>query len=105
MKNLFLIVGLLSINVAAFAQSPTKFSLKATVLDAEQRPLENATVLLLSAKDSALVTFARTTVRGTFELKNLIFNNYFVKISYVGYQNFTKLIPKPATEIVDLGEM
>ncbi len=105
MKNLFLVVCLLSISITAFAQSPTKFSLKATVLDAEQKPMENATVLLLSAKDSALVTFARTTVRGSFELKNLAFNDYFVKITYVGYQNFTKSIPKPTSEIVDLGEI
>ena len=105
MKKILLITCLLLMNMGVSAQNPTKFSLKAIVLDTEQKPLENATVLLLSAKDSSLVTFARTTVRGTFELKNLVFNDYFIKITYVGYQNFVKIIPKPTLEIVDLGEI
>ena len=75
MRKILLVTYLLLMNLGVFAQNPTKFSLKATVLDAEQKPLENATVLLLSVKDSSLITFARTTVRGTFELKNLNFND------------------------------
>lgn len=105
MRKILLMTYLLLLNLGVFAQNPIKFSLKATVLDAEQKPLENATVLLLSAKDSSLVTFARTTVRGTFELKNLIFNDYFIKITFVGYKNYVKVIEKPSTEIVDLGEV
>lgn len=105
MRKILLMTCLLLLNLGVFAQNPTKFSLKATVFDAEQKPLENATVLLLSAKDSSLVTFARTTVRGTFELKNLIFNDYFIKITFVGYKNYIKIIEKPSTEMVDLGEV
>ncbi|MDZ7935297.1 MAG: outer membrane beta-barrel protein [Emticicia sp.] len=105
MRNILLVTYLLLMNLSVFAQIPTKFSLKATVFDADQKPLENATVLLLSAKDSSLVTFARTTVRGTFELKNLILNDYFIKITFVGYKNYVKIIEKPSTEMVDLGEV
>lgn len=87
MKKLFYI--LFFISSATFAQRVT---IKGSVVDSTAKPLEYATVLILSSKDSSLVSFGRADYRGDFEIKNVSNGTYIFKITYVGYQNFTKAI-------------
>ncbi len=77
-----------------------KYNLTGTLLaDDSNQPLEAATVMLLSAKDSSLVNFGRTDDRGFFELKGIDRKNpYLLRITYVGYQLFDQQI---AADIAD----
>lgn len=97
MKKLFF---LLLFALPGFAQ---KITIKGIVTDSASAPLQYATVLLLSPKDSSLTNFGRTNDKGSFELKNLNSANYLFKITYIGHESFYKLIvPAEATEI-DMG--
>src|SRR3954466_3863067 len=77
--NLFCLL----ITTTSFAQAKSKATLK--VLNEQQAPIENATVELLRAKDSALVRTELTDKSGLAEFDNLSFNNYFIRISFVGF--------------------
>lgn len=97
MKKLFL---LLLLTQFTFAQ---KITVKGSVLDSASNPLQYATVMLLSVKDSSLVNFGRTNHTGAFELKNINSANYLFKITYVGHQSYLKLIVPTDAILVDLG--
>lgn len=97
MKKLFI---LLLFSLPVFAQ---KITIKGIVTDSSSAPLQYATVLLLSPKDSSLVNFGRTNDKGIFELKNLNPTNYLFKITYIGHQPFFKLIVPGEAMGIDLG--
>jgi Outer membrane protein beta-barrel family/Carboxypeptidase regulatory-like domain len=97
MKKLFI---LLLLSQLTFAQ---KITVQGTVLDSASAPLQYATVMLLSVKDSSLVNFGRTNHKGYFELKNVNSANYLFKITYIGHQSYLKpIIPQEAI-LVNLG--
>ncbi|PLK43371.1 outer membrane beta-barrel family protein [Emticicia sp. TH156] len=97
MKKLFIFLLLATPTLAQ------KITLKGLVTDSASAPLQYATVLLLSPKDSSLINFARTNDKGLFELKNLNSANYLFKITYVGHKTFYKpVVPGEATAI-DMG--
>ncbi|MCP9746781.1 outer membrane beta-barrel protein [Lacihabitans sp. CS3-21] len=58
------------------------------VVDKNQNPMEMASVMLLDAKDSSLVSFVSTTSNGVFEIKEVTKGNLLVQITYLGYENF-----------------
>lgn len=58
------------------------------VLDDAKKPLDGATVILLVAKDSAVVNTQLSKVDGSFNFQNLKDNAYVIKVSYIGYQNY-----------------
>lgn len=63
-----------------------KINIRGTLKDSANSPLPSATVLLLNAKDSALVNFAASGHDGSFEIVNVRKQNYLLKITYVGYK-------------------
>lgn len=66
-----------------FAQNLTiQGSLKDSIAN---RALNSATVSLVYAKDSSLVSFSRTNDDGVFNFKNVAPGNYLISVSYVGY--------------------
>jgi hypothetical protein len=66
-----------------FAQNLTiQGSLKDSIAN---RALNSATVSLVYAKDSSLVSFSRTNESGVFNFKNVAPGNYLISVSYVGY--------------------
>ena len=66
-----------------FAQNLTiQGSLKDSIAN---RALNSATVSLVYAKDSSLVSFSRTNEAGAFNFKNVAPGNYLISVSYVGY--------------------
>jgi hypothetical protein len=74
---------LLLISYVGFAQNLTiQGSLKDSIAN---RALNSATVSLVYAKDSSLVSFSRTNEDGVFNFKNVAPGNYLISVSYVGY--------------------
>lgn len=90
----------LIISSFSFAQN---FKITGTLLDDETgAALESATVFLESAKDSTLITYSISNKAGKFILEgNSGFKQVRLNISYVGYQNFQKLLDLNGT--TDLG--
>src|SRR2546423_616039 len=103
-KILFLSVGLLFIIVVA-AQKPG--SVKGRLVDTSaKQPLSEATVSVINAKDSSLVSYTLTNKQGIFEIEQLDAGDYKLFVSFKGYQPFKKnfsisVDKKP----VDLGEI
>ena len=74
---------LLLISYVGFAQNLTiQGSLKDSIAN---RALNSATVSLVNAKDSSLISFSRTNESGVFNFKNVAPGNYLISVSYVGY--------------------
>jgi outer membrane receptor protein involved in Fe transport len=80
---------------AATQLSAQKISITGIVADGDGKAMENATVLLLAASDSSLVSFGRTKATGSFELKNVnLAANCFLKLTFVGYEPYFQDISK-----------
>ncbi len=82
------IVTLLAIiilpNLLQAQKVPT--SIKGTVYDtASKRGLAYATISVVNAKDSTLVSFARADSSGKFRLSSLDKGKYLLSSSYVGF--------------------
>jgi hypothetical protein len=74
---------LILMSYVGFAQNLTiQGSLKDSIAN---RALNSATVSLVYAKDSSLVSFSRTNESGVFNFKNVAPGNYLISVSYVGY--------------------
>jgi hypothetical protein len=71
--------------LVANAQKPLGL-IKGTVMDtAAKRGLSYATISLVQAKDSSLISFLRADSTGGFQLKNIANGNYLISASYVGF--------------------
>ncbi len=100
MKYLLAVI-LALISQLALAQ---KFSIKGQLLDSASAPLPSATVLILQARDSSLVSFSTTDVKGNFEIKSIARGDYFLKISFIGFATYVRRIAPPVGAAdVDLG--
>ena len=74
---------LLLMSYVGFAQNLT---IQGTLKDSiAKRALNSATVSLVYANDSSLVSFSRTNEAGVFNFKNVSPGNYLISVSYVGY--------------------
>ncbi|GAB3920478.1 TonB-dependent receptor [Larkinella terrae] len=78
-------------------------SLRGSVVDSTTRkPLMEATVSLLSIRDSSVVTFMITNGDGAFTFNKVAAGTYRILITYVGYRNKSKRITiateKPVNE-------
>jgi len=77
---------LLQFNFASAQTADGKIS--GAVLDDAKKPLDGATVVLLSAKDSAVVSTELVKPDGSFAFENLKDNTYLVKATFIGYKNY-----------------
>lgn len=86
--------------LTSFALQAQRYDLVGTLLaDETSQPLEAATIMLLSAKDSALVSFGRSNEKGFFEIKSVSNKDgYLLRITYVGYQVYDQQIPASIAE-------
>lgn len=57
-----------------------------------KKPLPEATVSLLSPRDSSLITFQITGGDGDFTIRNVAAGAYRLQVTYVGYQAVSRLI-------------
>ncbi|RYZ57602.1 MAG: carboxypeptidase regulatory-like domain-containing protein [Chitinophagaceae bacterium] len=78
-------------------------TIRGSVLDDKKNPLSEASVLLLQAKDSALVKGSLTTKSGQFAFDQVATGNYLVQVSYSGFKNvYQPVSPANATENLQL---
>ena len=104
MKKLY--IFLLLIGFTASVSVGQKFSIKGLVTDSLSGPLPSSTVMLLNPKDSSLVNFGVSDVKGSFEIKNVSKGEYLLKITFVGYSNYMKRITTPAEAgVIELGRI
>lgn len=103
MKKIFLLIAVLTFCASAWAQ---KISVKGQVTDSLSGPLPSATVMVLSPKDSSLVNFGVSDVKGAFEIRNVSRGEYLIKITFVGYASYLKRFTTPAEgTVLDLGKI
>jgi hypothetical protein len=100
-KILTLLILLTGIGTAAFAQ---KGSVKGKLTDTTYKDvLSEATISVLSIKDSSVIAYTISNAKGEFEIKNLDTGTFRLNISYQGYQPYNKKITiKPDAFTVDL---
>jgi hypothetical protein len=92
---------LLLISYVNFAQNT---SIQGTIKDSiANRALNAATVSLVIAKDSSLVSFSRTNDSGGFTFKNVATGNYLISVSYVGYQPKWLPVPTSTEKTIEMG--
>ncbi|MES2775422.1 MAG: TonB-dependent receptor [Bacteroidota bacterium] len=102
MKHISIAVfSFLLFSFSAFSQG----SVKGTIVDtATKKFLANATISVVFAKDSALVSFARSNSQGLFSVSKLENDNYLLMVSYTGFGTFTKPFSvTAATKDIDAG--
>jgi len=102
MRKVYATLLSLFIATAAFSQQ----SLKGVVNDTtEKKELLNAVVTILRAKDSVLISFARTKADGSFSIPNLKPGNYILVVSRPKYAGYTDKIEIKENENKDLGKI
>lgn len=82
-------------------------TIKGTVFDTiSKKGLAYATISVVDAKDSTLISFARADSLGKFKLSNLHKGNYLLSASYVGYVPVWKsLLIRNDGEEIDFGRI
>jgi hypothetical protein len=107
MKKIFtLSVLVLSLFTAAHAQKADG-SIKGKLIDtAAKQPLSEATVSVLSTKDSSLATFTLSNKLGVFEIKGLEEGDYQLVISHLGFETFKKTFSiTVSAKAINLGDL
>ena len=100
----FFILGLLF--SAAHAQKADGI-IKGKLVDTSgKQPIVDATISVLQAKDSSLVTFTLSNKQGAFEVRGLAAGDYRLIITHQAYLELKKLVAVTADKkLVDLGEI
>ena len=94
---------LLAITFASQAQS--KLTIRGTVKDTTNAPLDYTSVLLLSPKDSALVAYTLTNKAGEYQFKNVDRQPLLIKATYMGYLPVQKELVLPETDVLEVEEI
>lgn len=107
-KLSFLLVCTLFMSVAHPVFGQTRIGqVKGQVSDSlTGKPLASATINVLDAKDSSLVSFARSRDNGTFEVNRLAAGDFILIVSYTGFQKETRRFSiTPEVPVADLGSL
>jgi len=105
MRNFLVVLLLLAASRMAVAQQSPRITVRGTVVDTANAVLPGATVMLLTPKDSALVSFGRTDDKGIFQLKGMRRAPYILKVSYVGYLPLQKDVAPDNGDVTDMGPL
>ena len=70
----------------------SKLDISGLIVDTAGAPLPSATVVLLNAADSVIVTFAITDGQGTFRFKRVDPASYILQATYVGYRTYSEMV-------------
>lgn len=87
MKKLITLVFAFIMHFAAQGQT-----LKGQVKGQDGTFLVNSTVMLLDAKDSTMLSFAKTRENGLFEIRSTAKEEVLLQVTYVGYEKFLRFI-------------
>lgn len=90
MKLLYLsFLALFTLLLFNTANAQTKEGkISGAILDDARKPLDGATVILLTAKDSIVLSTKLANADGSFAFQNLKDNTYTIKVTYIGYKSF-----------------
>lgn len=83
------VLFLLLLAPVTVAQSD-RFNVSGSVIDDEELPLPQATVVLLTRTDSVLTKFTTTAPDGRFILRRVLPGEYILQITYVGFSTLRK---------------
>ena len=98
MKSLYSVLFVL-IGQLCFAQN----SISGQLLDENEAPIEFANVILYATADSSMVKVETSNSDGKFAFKGMISGNYFLKSSFVGYQEIEVNDLDLSSSDIDLG--
>lgn len=106
MKKLLLVL-VLSFFVASVDAQKTNSLVKGFLRDsASGEGLNDATVSLITSKDSTLISFTLSSNTGYFEIKNVAGGSYVLLVSYQGFQTLKKPFSVlESSSITDLGSI
>jgi hypothetical protein len=104
MKKILLIGLVLLSGICSIAQS-VNGSVKGTLKDsATSHELNDATVSVIAAKDSSIISFTLSSNSGFFEIKNVSEGDYILLVSYEGFSTLRKPFAiSKTTPNLDLG--
>lgn len=100
----FLLLILLLTTLTTYSQNTARF-LGTVIDDATDKSVQGATVVLYSTKDSSVVRGGYTDKDGNFKYDKIVYGDYYLKISFVGYQiaKFENLRTTKANAEINLG--
>jgi len=90
MKQLFLLLSILFVCSSIYGQN--YYGLSGNLTDESATELVGATVLLLNLPDSTMEEYALTNEKGFFKMTAPKSSNYLLKISYMGYEDYVKIL-------------
>jgi hypothetical protein len=101
-----LLISCLLLAFITFAsQAQSKLTIRGVVKDTTDTPLDYTSVLLLSPKDSALVTYTLTNKDGEYQFKNVERQPLLIKATYMGYLPLQKKLVLPETGDLEVDEI
>ncbi len=84
-----LFIALFTLLLFNFAEAQTTGGkISGLVLDDAKKPLDGATVILLVAKDSVVVSSKLANPDGSFAFQNLKDDTYLIRVTYIGYKSY-----------------
>ena len=95
---------LVTLGLAAAPSSAQSVEVTGTVTDSTEAPLPGATVVLLQASDSLIVSFGASRPDGAFRIPRVGAGSYLLQVTYVGYLAATQPLTV-ASENVDVGRI
>ncbi len=99
-NRLFLFLATVLIMQSAHSQN---FLIKGRLVNPDGEGLPSSTVLLLNASDSTMVNFGMSDKDGHFEIRNIVRDDYLLRVSYVGYEVRKLPVKLPDGDMLDLG--
>lgn len=85
----YISVFLFSFSLTVFAQN---FFISGKIMDSNNNPISLANVVVLAEDGNEFLKGTSTDDNGFFTISNLSSETYFIKISFIGYQEFTQKI-------------
>ncbi|WP_069658723.1 TonB-dependent receptor [Arcticibacter eurypsychrophilus] len=91
MKSFSILIFLLSFINSLFAQTGNPGIINGKITDGStNKPVEFASIAVVDTVTGKTTKTAQSTLNGTFSFKNLPVGSYTLKISYIGYQPFSR---------------
>ncbi|MDW3648673.1 MAG: TonB-dependent receptor [Bacteroidia bacterium] len=87
--HLLLVFFLLSFSQLLFAQK-SSLELVGKIIDEENQPLKGATVVVLNAADSIMVSFALSNKDGSFKFRRIPVGEYLLQVTFIGYKKISQ---------------
>jgi len=106
MNRFLLCVFLLSILSFSTIRAQNHYTIKGNLSDTlNKAPLQNASVILLRAKDSILVCFTRADSNGSFNLHPDTLGRYILMVSFPGFADYIDRIQVKDNHAITLGNL